>query len=84
MEGTGRAGIPLVKQGRNYTPPKGGALRPAGGLPPESRRFPAASRLPSIITGDATLPLRWLPPATLLWNCRLKTPCVASHSQPTS
>ena len=35
-------------------------------------------------TGDATLPLRWLPPATLLWTCHLGTPCVASCSQPTS
>ena len=31
-----------------------------------------------------TLPLRWLPPATLLWTCHLGTPCVASCSQPTS
>ena len=23
-------------------------------------------------------PLRWLPPATLLWTCHLGTPCVAS------
>ena len=29
-------------------------------------------------------PLRWLPPATLLWTCHLGTPCVASCSQPTS
>ena len=35
-------------------------------------------------TGDATLPLRWLPPATLLWTCLLGTPCGASCSQPTS
>ena len=35
-------------------------------------------------TGDATLPLRWLPPATLLCTCHLGTPCVASCSQPTS
>ncbi|WP_208037886.1 hypothetical protein, partial [[Clostridium] symbiosum] len=35
-------------------------------------------------TGDATLPLRWLPPATLLWTCHLGTPCLASCSQPTS
>ena len=35
-------------------------------------------------TGDATLPLRWLLPATLLWTCHLGTPCVASCSQPTS
>jgi len=33
---------------------------------------------------DATLPLRWLPPATLLCTCHLGTPCVASCSQPTS
>ena len=31
-----------------------------------------------------TLPLRWLPPATLLWTCHLGTPCVASCSQPIS
>ena len=35
-------------------------------------------------TGDATLPLRWLSPATLLWTCHLGTPCVASCSQPIS
>ena len=29
-------------------------------------------------------PLRWLPPATLLWTCHLGTPCAASCSQPTS
>ena len=29
-------------------------------------------------------PLRWLPPATLLWTCHLGTPCLASCSQPTS
>ena len=27
-----RCATSLVKQGRNYTPPKGGALRPAGGV----------------------------------------------------
>ena len=26
-------------------------------------------------------PLRWLPPATLLWTCHLGTPCFASCSQ---
>ena len=31
-----------------------------------------------------TLPLRWLPPATLLWTCHLGTSCIASCSQPTS
>ncbi len=31
-----------------------------------------------IITGEATLPLRWLPPATPLWTCRPETPCAAS------
>ena len=35
-------------------------------------------------TGDATLPLRWLPPATLLWTCRPETPCAASCSRPAS
>ena len=34
--------------------------------------------------GQDTLPLRWLPPATLLWTCHLGTSCVASCSQPTS
>ncbi|WP_418753945.1 hypothetical protein [Eshraghiella crossota] len=31
-----------------------------------------------IITGEATLPLRWLPPATPLWTCRPGTPCAVS------
>ena len=37
-----------------------------------------------IITGEATLPLRWLPPATPLWTCRPGTPCFASCSRPAS
>ena len=37
-----------------------------------------------ILTGDATLPLRWLPPAPPLWTCRTETPCVASCFRPTS
>ena len=37
-----------------------------------------------IITGEATLPLRWLPPATPLWTCRPETPCAASCSRPAS
>ena len=45
--------------------------------------FPQSWSVPNH-TGDATLPLRWLPPATLLWTCHLGTPCVASCSQPTS
>ena len=32
-------------------------------------------------TGDATLPLRWLPPATLLWTCHLGTPCLLYTSE---
>ena len=37
-----------------------------------------------IITGEATLPLRWLLPATPLWTCRPETPCAASCSRPAS
>ena len=60
------SGASPSERGRNYTPPKGGALRPAGGFLQKADDFPTASLLPSIITGDATLPLRWLPPATPL------------------
>ena len=41
-------------------------------------------RVGPIITGEATLPLRWLPPATPLWTCRPETPCAASCFQSTS
>ena len=37
-----------------------------------------------IITGEATLPLRWLSPTTPLWTCRPETPCVASCSRSAS
>ena len=53
------------------------------GSSPEGCDFPQ-SWSASNQTGDATLPLRWLPPATLLWTCPLGTPCAASCSQPTS
>ena len=53
------------------------------GSSPEGCDFPQSWSAPNH-TGDATLPLRWLPPATLLWTCHLGTPCVASCSQPTS
>ncbi|WP_346995513.1 hypothetical protein, partial [Agathobacter rectalis] len=53
------------------------------GSSPEGCDFPQSWSAPNQ-TGDATLPLRWLPPATLLWTCHLGTPCLASCSQPTS
>ena len=53
------------------------------GSSPESCDFPQSWSAPNQ-TGDATLPLRWLQPATLLWTCHLGTPCIASCSQPTS
>ena len=37
-----------------------------------------------IITGEATLPLRWLPPATPLWTCCPRTPCATSCSRSAS
>ena len=39
------------------------------GSSPEGCDFPQSWSAPNQ-TGDATLPLRWLPPATLLWTCR--------------
>ena len=63
------------ERGRNYTPPAGGALRPAGGFLRKADDFCSAL----IITGDVTLPLRWLPPATPLWACQPKSPCVTSY-----
>ena len=68
------------ERGRNYTPPAGGALRPAGGFLRKADDFRSAP----IITGDVTLPLRWLPPATPLWTCRPKSPCTTSCFCPTS
>ena len=68
------------ERGRNYTPPAGGALRPAGGFLRKADDFCSAP----IITGDVTLPLRWLPPATPLWTCRSETPCVTRCFCPTS
>ena len=53
------------------------------GSSPEGCDFPQSWSAPNH-TGDATLPLRWLPPATLLWTCHLGTSCIASCSQPTS
>ena len=50
------------ERGRNYTPPNGSALRPAGGFLRKADDF----RIASIITGDAMLPLRWIVPATPL------------------
>ena len=70
-------------QGRNYTPPRGWCIAFSEGSLPEGCDFPQSRSAPNH-TGDATLPLRWLPPATLLWTCHLGTPCVASCSQPIS
>ena len=68
------------ERGRNYTPPAGGALRPAGGFLRKADDFRSAP----IITGDVTLPLRWLPPATSFWICRQKSSCVISCFHTTS
>ena len=69
--------------GCNYTPPRGWCIAFSEGSSPEGCDFPQSWSAPNH-TGDATLPLRWLPPATLLWTCHLGTSCVASCSQPTS
>ena len=71
------------KQGRNYTPPRGWCIAFSEGSSPEGCDFPQSWSAPNQ-TGDATLPLRWLPPATLLWTCHLGTPCAASCSHLTS
>ena len=65
---------PPSERGRNYTPPAGGALRPDGSVLRTADDFRSAP----IITGDAALPLRWLMPATPLWACRQKSPCITS------
>ena len=75
--------IPLEQRGRNYTPPRGWCIAFSEGSLQEGCDFPQPRSAPNQ-TGDATLPLRWLPPATLLWTCHLGTPCVASCSQPIS
>ena len=66
----------------NYTPPKGWCIAFSEGSSPEAVIFRSHGLLQS--NRDATLPLRWLPPAALLWTCHLGTPCAASCSQPTS
>ena len=60
-----------------------GCIAFSEGSSPEGCDFPQSWSAPNQ-TGDATLPLRWLQPATLLWTCLLGTPCGASCSQPTS
>ncbi|MFZ1408662.1 MAG: hypothetical protein WAS91_12400, partial [Blautia wexlerae] len=64
-------------------PPRGWCIAFSEGSSPEGCDFPQSWSAPNH-TGDATLPLRWLQPATLLWTCHLGTLCVASCSQPTS
>ena len=63
--GTGDAGTPVIHKGDNYTPPRGWCIAFSEGSSPEGCDFPQ-SWSASNQTGDATLPLRWLPPATLL------------------
>ena len=62
------------ERGRNYTP-----VKPVRCVLPEApcreRMISADFQSVPIITGEATLPLRWLPPATPLWICRPKTSC---------
>ena len=77
------AGESLTEEGRNYTPPKGWCIAFSEGSSPEGCDFPQSWSAPNH-TGDATLPLRWLSPATLLWTCRPETPCAASCSRPAS
>ena len=74
------APYPRTRIERNYTPPKSWCIAFSEGSSPEDCDFPQSWSAPNQ-TGDATLPLRWLPPATLLWTCYLGTPCFASCSQ---
>ena len=67
------------ERGRNYTPPAGGALRPAGGFLRKADDLRSAP----IITGDVTLPLRWLPPAIPLLTCCLILLCITNCFRPT-
>ena len=77
------AGEPLTKEGRNYTP-----VEPVRCVLPEApcreQMISADFQSVPIITGEAILPLRWLPPATPLWTCRTETPCATSCSRPAS
>ena len=56
------------ERGRNYTP-----VKPVRCVLPEApcreQMISADFQSVPIITGEATLPLRWLPPATPLWTC---------------
>ena len=59
---SGKPGLPPLKEGATIHHLESGALRSAEGFLRKADDF----RYAPIITGDATLPLRWLPPATLL------------------
>lgn len=66
------------ERGRNYTP-----LREVVhcALPEAScgqQMISVDFQSAPIITGEVTLPLRWLTPATPLWTCRPELSCVAS------
>ena len=71
------------ERGRNYTP-----VEPVRCVLPEApcreQMISADFQSVPIITGEATLPLRWLPPATPLWTCCPETPCATSCSRPAS
>ena len=71
------------ERGRNYTP-----VKPVRCVLPEApcreQMISADFQSVPIITGEATLPLRWLPPATPLWTCCPRTPCATSCSRSAS
>ena len=71
------------ERGRNYTP-----VEPVRCVLPEApcreQMISADFQSVPIITGEATLPLRWLPPATPLWTCCPRTPCATSCSRSAS
>ena len=70
------------ERGRNYTPLREVVHCALPGASCGQRMISVDFQSAPIITGEATLPLRWLPPATLLWTCRTESPCAASCFHP--
>ena len=82
-ERSGSRGTPYGVRAQLYTG-RSRCVAPCRGPLAGEQMISADFQSAPIITGEATLPLRWLPPATPLWTCRPETPCAASCSRPAS
>ncbi len=66
------------ERGRNYTPLREVVHCALPGASCGQQMISVDFQSAPIITGEVTLPLRWLTPATPLWTCRPELSCVAS------